>query len=120
MSRFLVHVATGPDNPTRAALAFLVARTVLDEGHELALFVAGDAVHLLTREVSDQLVGVGTGELAAHLAAIDGRTTEVFYSGMSARARGISQDQIVLSGAQPAMPPTLVELSAGADTVLCY
>ena len=28
----LIHVTQGPENPTRAALAFLVAKTAIDEG----------------------------------------------------------------------------------------
>src|SRR5687768_4219778 len=43
----LVHVTHGPEHPTRAALAFLVARTALEEGHSVTLFLAGDAVQLL-------------------------------------------------------------------------
>ena len=46
MAKLLVHLATGPENPTRAALALLVARTAAEEGHDVRLFVAGDAVHL--------------------------------------------------------------------------
>jgi predicted peroxiredoxin len=47
MSSFLIHTATGPENPTRAALGLLVARTALEEGHEVAVFLPGDAVDLL-------------------------------------------------------------------------
>ena len=32
--RLLVQVATGPENPTRAALGPLAARTAPEEGHE--------------------------------------------------------------------------------------
>ncbi len=46
MAKILVHLATGPENPTRAALALLVARTAAGEGHEVQLFLAGDAVAL--------------------------------------------------------------------------
>jgi hypothetical protein len=35
MSRRLVHITTGPENPTRAALGLPVARTALEGGHEL-------------------------------------------------------------------------------------
>jgi hypothetical protein len=31
VATFLVHVTTGPENPTRAALAFLVAKAAVDE-----------------------------------------------------------------------------------------
>ena len=42
----LVHITQGSDNPTRAALGFLVAKTAIDEGHKVTLFLAGDAVKL--------------------------------------------------------------------------
>jgi uncharacterized protein len=35
MAKLLVHLATGPENPTRGALALLVARTAVDEGHDV-------------------------------------------------------------------------------------
>ncbi|MGI8930478.1 MAG: DsrE family protein, partial [Candidatus Limnocylindria bacterium] len=47
MSRILIQLATGPENSTRAALAFLVARTAAADGHDVTLFLAGDAVSLL-------------------------------------------------------------------------
>ncbi len=31
MANILIHVTCGPENPTKAALAFLVARTALSE-----------------------------------------------------------------------------------------
>ena len=34
MAKVLVHLATGPEHPTRAALALLVARTAAEEGHD--------------------------------------------------------------------------------------
>ncbi|TDG27208.1 hypothetical protein E2C05_23635, partial [Paracraurococcus ruber] len=63
MSQFLVHVHTGPNDPTKAALAFLVAATALKNGHKVDLFLAGDGVALLTREALASVEGVGTGRL---------------------------------------------------------
>lgn len=120
MAKFLIHVTTGPDNPTKAALAFFVARAVLEEGHELALFIAGDAVHCLTAATAETLEGLGTGKLGEHIAAINQGQFQAFYSGMSAKARGITQEQVLLRGAEPAMPTRLVQLTAACDKVLCY
>ena len=47
----LIHITQGPENPTRAALGFLVAKTAIDEGHMVTLFLAGDAVNLLQDSV---------------------------------------------------------------------
>ena len=34
----LVHITQGPENATRAALGFLVAKTAIEEGHKVSLF----------------------------------------------------------------------------------
>ena len=70
MSRLLVHITCGPENPTKAALGFLVARTALSEGHEVDVFLAGDGVQLMRDAVLDPLVGLGTGSLREHFDAI--------------------------------------------------
>lgn len=59
MSKLLVHLATGPNDP-RAALAFLVAKTAAASGHEVSLFLAGDAVGLLRDATMDVAHGIGT------------------------------------------------------------
>ncbi len=47
MGKLLVHITHGPEDPTRAALGLLVARAAIDEGHEVSVFLAGDAVQLM-------------------------------------------------------------------------
>lgn len=59
--KFLIHITQGPENPTRAALGLLVARTAIEEGHTVFVFLAGDAVQLLRNEVIENLAGLGTG-----------------------------------------------------------
>lgn len=119
MSKLLVHVTTGPDDPTRAALAFLVAKTAVAEGHDVSMFLAGDAVSLLRQETLDSVEGLGTGRVGEHFQAIAGAGVPVFASGMSCKARGISEDD--LGGrAEMAMPDVLVRLVADSDRVLVY
>ncbi|MEX1181288.1 MAG: DsrE family protein [Cucumibacter sp.] len=120
MSHILVHISTGPENPTKAALGFLVARTVLDKGHRLSLFIAGDGVNLLRKETAAALVGIGTGALAEHVAALDKSDAEILYSGMSAKARGLDPADLAIARAAPAMPDKLIDLTLEADAVLCY
>ena len=50
MPKVLIHLTTGLENPTKAALAFLMAKTGLEEGHTVTMFLAGDAVTLLRTE----------------------------------------------------------------------
>jgi uncharacterized protein len=88
MARMLIQSAAGPENPTRAALALLIARTAAGEGHEVRVFLAGDAVHLANAEAAAATTGLGTGEVAEHLAALKDGGVTIFLSGMSSKARG--------------------------------
>jgi hypothetical protein len=44
MAKILVHLKHGPEHPTQAALAFLVTRSAIEEGHSVMMFRARDAV----------------------------------------------------------------------------
>lgn len=120
MSVFLIHMHTGPTDPTRAALGFLVAAVALTEGHTVNLFLAGDAVHLLNGQHVETLEGQGTGKISDHIRTIEANGGRFFLSGMSAKARGY--DDRILKGhpAEFAMPDVLVRLADEADKVLCY
>lgn len=120
MAKVLIHLTTGLENPTKAALAFLMAKTGLEEGHAVIMFLAGDAVALLRTESVESVVGIGTGALSAHVATIRTSNADVYYSGLSAKARGITHDMLALEKSQPAMPAKLLELASEADFVLNY
>ena len=116
MARILVHSATGPDDPTRAALALLIAKTAAEDGHEVQVFLAGDGVHLANAETADATSGLGTGSVGEHLAALRNAGLTVFLSGMSSKARGIEGGE----GFELAPPQKLVELAVWAETTLTY
>jgi predicted peroxiredoxin len=117
MGKLLVHLTHGPEAPTRAALAFLVARTAVEEGHDVTMFVAGDAVQVLRPAVVDSLQGLGTGSLREHMDALRAAGVPIYASGMSSKARGVTTDDLATELA----PPTkLVQLSFEADRVITY
>ena len=116
MGTLLVHITSGPEAPTRAALGLLVARAAIDEGHDVNVFLAGDAVQLIRDAVLDSLTGVGTGSLREHFDAIAAGGGRFYVSGMSSKARGFEPDGV----AEPALPSKLVALSLDADRVLTY
>lgn len=120
MSRLLVHISTGPENPTRAALAFLVARTAQAKGHEVDLFLAGDGVALLRAATLDALHGIGTGSLREHFDALSAGGARFFASGMSSKAREVNAEALGSGAVEFAAPDRLVELAFEADRVLSY
>jgi len=120
MAKILVHLTHGPEHPTQAALAFLVTRTALDEGHTVSLFLAGDAVQLLRDAVLDQLSGLGTGKLREHYDAIAAGGGRFYLSGLSSKARGLSELDLKDKPAEFAMPNVLVRLSLEHDRMFTY
>jgi predicted peroxiredoxin len=120
MGKLLVHITHGPEAPTRAALGFLVARAAVDGGHEVSLFLAGDAVQLLRDAVLDNLSGLGTGSLRESYDAIAAGGGRFYVSGMSGKARGVAEEELRGKPAELAMPSRLVELAFEHDRVLTY
>ncbi|MBA2643472.1 MAG: DsrE family protein [Actinobacteria bacterium] len=120
MATILIHVTSGPENPTRAALSFLVAKAAVDEGHEVSMFLAGDATQLLRDAVLDSLVGLGTGSLRESYDAVVAGGAKLYASGMSSKARGVAEADLEGKPVEFAMPNRLVELALQSDTVLTY
>ena len=120
MAKVLIHVTTAPDDPTKAALSFLVAKTAIAEGHEVNLFLAGESVRLLDPEFLDSVQGVGTGSLREHYESIVEGGGRFYLSGMSAKARGYDDTLIEGKPAQFAMPDVLVRLLIESDKSLTY
>jgi predicted peroxiredoxin len=118
--KILVHVTQGPENPTRAALAFLIARTALEEGHSVTLFLAGDAVQLLRDAVLDNLTGLGTGKLREHYETIVKGGGKFYLSGMSSKARGVTEADLKGKPAELAPPNVLLRLSLEHDRMFTY
>lgn len=120
MGRLLVHLATGPENPTRAALALLIARTALESGHQVDVFIAGDGVAVLRPETLDAGAGIGTGSLREHVDALVAGGVTIHASGLSSKARGLTQESLGGLAVTMAPPGRLVELTFAADRVLVY
>ncbi len=118
--KILIHVTSGPENPTRAALAFLVAKTAVEEGHTVTLFLAGDAVQLFRSDVLDNLAGLGTGKLREHYDAIVKGGGKFYLSGMSSKVRGVVESDLKDKPVEFALPKVLLQLSLESDRMFVY
>jgi len=59
MSKILVKSAWGSDDPTKAAFPFLHANALAEAGHEVQIFLLGEAVSLMRDPVASAVVPVG-------------------------------------------------------------
>jgi predicted peroxiredoxin len=62
--KVLVKSAWGSDDPTKAAFAFLHGNAFVEGGHEVQIFLLGEAVSLMRTPVETAVVPVGWPPLA--------------------------------------------------------
>jgi predicted peroxiredoxin len=67
MSRVLIKSAWGSDDPTKSAFPFLHANAFAEAGHEVQIFLLGEAVGLMRSCVAEAVVPVGWPPLAETL-----------------------------------------------------
>lgn len=120
MAKILVHITHGPEHPTRAALGFLVAKAAIEEGHSVTLFLAGDAVQLMRDAALDNIVGLGTGRLRESYEAVVAGGAKIYLSGMSAKSRGLIENELEGKPVELAMPNKLVNLAIEHDRMFTY
>lgn len=120
MGHLLVHITSGPEDPTRAAMGFLVARHAAEDGHRVSLLLAADAVQLVREAVLDSLTGLGTGSLRESFDGLVDAGAQLYLSAMSSKARGVTEIHLEGKPAEFVLPSQLVALTFEADRVLCY
>ncbi len=118
--KILIHITQGLENPTKAALGFLIAKTALEEGHMVNIFLAGDAVKLLQDTVLNTLTGLGTGKLRDHYDVIVKNKGQFYLSGNSSKTRGMTEADLKGKPAEFALPTVLLKLSLESDRMFTY
>ena len=59
MARILIILTHGSEDPTRAGVAFLLAKGAVEAGHKPEVLLAGDASVLARRVVAENVMPVG-------------------------------------------------------------
>ncbi len=65
--KILIKSAWGSDDPTKAAFPFLHAQAFAEAGHQVQIFLLGEAVSLMRTPVANAVVTVGWPPLAEAL-----------------------------------------------------
>jgi uncharacterized protein len=118
----LIHLTHGPEAPTQADRAFLIAKTALRDGHQASMFLAGSAVQLIKDENLDTVFGVGVTatELRNSVNEILDSGGRIVLSQVSCGARGITEKELAGKKIELGSPSVLVEMTAACDKVITY
>ncbi len=120
MAKILFNITNGTNNQTKASLGFMLARTAVEEGHEVIVFLNADAVSLIRPPVLDNLVGLGTGVLKEHFNVLKKARVPIYVSAISCDIRGVTTQDLKDANARKVFPKTLLNLSLEADRTFVY
>lgn len=122
MAKILIHLTHGPEAPTQADRAFLIAKTAIIEGHGVSMFLAGSAVQLLRDDILDSVIGIGDGvtSLRKSYDEIIAGGGKIYLSRISCGARGMTTEELEGKQVELGEPNLLVQLTVDHDRVITY
>jgi predicted peroxiredoxin len=116
--KIMMKSAWGSDDPTKAAFPFLHGDALSDAGHEVQIFLLGEAVSLMRKSVANAVVPVGWPPLAEVLRKLVDKKIVIYACGACSRARGVTEADLTEYGAKFGNPKIFVSLVEWADRVI--
>ena len=110
--------AWGSDDPTKAAFPFLHGHALMEAGHNVQIFLLGEAVGLMRMSEAEAVVPVGWPPLINTLKVLAEAHVPIFACGACSRARNVSEADLANFGAKFGSPPIFVSLVEWADRVI--
>jgi predicted peroxiredoxin len=116
--RIMMKSAWGSDDPTKAAFPFLHGNALAEAGHEVQIFLLGEAVSLMRQSVAKAVVPVGWPPLSEALDKVVAQKIQIYACGACSRARGVTDTDLATWGAKFGSPTIFVSLVEWADRVI--
>src|ERR1700740_3092162 len=116
--KILTKSAWGSDDPTKAAFPFLHGDALSEAGHEIQIFLLGEAVSLMRKSVANAVVPVGWPPLSEALTKIAAKKIPIYACGACSRARGVTEADLTEYGAKFGNPKIFVSLVEWADRII--
>src|SRR5215813_10721359 len=98
--KIMMKSAWGSDDPTKAAFPFLHGNALAEAGHDVQIFILGEAVSLMRKSVANAVVPVGWPPLAETLEKIAAKHIPIYACGACSRARGVTESDLAQWGAK--------------------
>ena len=116
--KIMMKSAWGSDDPTKAGFPFAHALALTEAGHEVRLFLLGEAVVLMRKAVANAVVPVGWPPVGETLDKLAAKHVLIYACGACSRARGVNQADLNNYEAQFGNPAIFVSLVEWADHII--
>lgn len=116
--KIMMKSAWGSDDPTKAAFPFLHGLALSEAGHDVQIFLLGEAVGLMRKSEAAAVVPVGWPPLGETIEKVVARHIQIYACGACSRARSVMQADLDQWNAKFGSPAILVQLVEWADHVI--
>ena len=116
--KILMKSAWGSDDPTKAAFPFSHGLALAEAGHEVQIYLLGEAVVLMRKTVANAVTPVGWPPVGETLDKVVAKRIPIYACGACSRARGVTDGDLNNYGAKFGNPPIFVSLIEWADHVI--
>jgi predicted peroxiredoxin len=116
--KIMIKSAWGSDDPTKAAFPFNHGLALAEAGHQVQIFLLGEAVNLMRRSVAEAVVPVGWPKISESLSKIPDKHIQIYACGACSRARGVTEADLNNFGAKFGNPQVFVSLVEWCDKVI--
>ena len=116
--KIMMKSAWGSDDPTKAAFPFSHGLALAEAGHEVQIYLLGEAVVLMRKAVANSVTPVGWPPVVDFLNKLAARKVTIYACGACSRARGVTEEDLANWGAKFGNPAIFVSLVEWADRVI--
>src|SRR6202158_583939 len=106
--KILMKSAWGSDDPTKAAFPFSHGLALAEAGHEVQIYLLGEAVVLMRKTLANSVTPVGWPPVGETLDKLASRHVQIYACGACSRARGVTEADLNNYGAKFGSPPVFV------------
>jgi len=116
--KILMKSAWGSDDPTKAAFPFSHGLALTEAGHEVQIYLLGEAVVLMRKAVANSVTPVGWPVIGETLDKLAAKHVQIYACGACSRARGVAEIDLATYGAKFGNPTIFVSLIEWADHII--
>jgi len=116
--KIMMKSAWGSDDPTKAAFPFSHGLALSEAGHEVQIFLLGEAVSLMRKAVANSVTPVGWPPIVESLTKLVAKKVPIYACGACSRARGVTEEDLANFSAKFGNPAIFVSLVEWADHVI--
>lgn len=116
--KILMKSAWGSDDPTKAAFPFSHGLALAEAGHQVQIYLLGEAVVLMRKTLANSVTPVGWPTVGETLDKLAAKHVQIYACGACSRPRGVTEADLNNYGAKFGNPTIFVSLIEWADHVI--